>query len=176
MATGKQKKVSRRGFLRGVIKRIKFEHLEDDQASGLSPELIEADQALKQCDYVRAAKLYSQYLEKEPDHLEALQKAGYCYFRLNEMSTARNFWHKVLEIRPKDNFAVLHMGLSFAREGNLKDAVKMWKSYFNINQPLIQREINVTLALYEAGENLDPQEVASSLEKAIEKQKKASVS
>jgi tetratricopeptide (TPR) repeat protein len=171
MLMNKQNKLSRRNFLRGIVKRMKFEHLEEEQISGLNPTLASADQALKQGNYVHAARLYTQYLEKEPAHLEALQKAGYSYFRLGEMNKARNYWSKVLEIRPKNNFAVLYMGLSFAREGKLQDAIQMWQSYFNINQPLIQREINVTLALYEAGEKLDAEEVAANIEKAIQRQK-----
>ena len=171
MRMKKQNKLSRRSFLRGIVKRMKFEHLEEEQISGIDPQLASADQALKQGEYASAARLYANHLEKEPTHLEALQKAGYSHYRLGEMDRAREYWSRVLEIRPKNNFAVLYTGLSFAQEGNLQEAIQVWQSYFNINQPLIQREINVVLALYEAGEPLDAIKVAEDIEKAIQRQK-----
>ncbi|HCO11985.1 MAG TPA: hypothetical protein DIT19_01995, partial [Desulfonauticus sp.] len=82
------------------------------------------------------------------------------------------YFNKVMEVRPKENFCLLYLGLGWAKQGNLEQAVSYWKSYFNIQKPLVQRTINSVVALFEAKEDQDPLKVAKEVEEAILEQKK----
>ena len=165
-------KISRRDFFRGMAKKVGFRDWSAGDMSGLHPKLRDADAFLKNAEYARARETYEQFLQEEPGHLQALRMAGYCCLRLLETEKAREYWEEVEKIRPRDEFCILYRGLSHARDGSLDLAVETWKAYFNIHKPRIQREINVTLALFENGEELDPGEVADNIEEAIAGQKK----
>lgn len=168
----KNTKMSRRDFFKGMAQKIKLTNWKEDNISGLHPVLREADEHLKNENYKEAREDYEKFLQEEPGHIEALKMAGFCCLRQEDLGEALNYWNKAEQIRP-DDFCTLYKGIAFARQGSLQDAVHVWKSYFNIKKPLIQREINVTLALVENGEELDPLEVASNIEKAISLQKQS---
>jgi len=165
-------KMSRRDFFKGMAQKIRLANWQEDNISGLHPVLREADEYLKNENYEEARKNYEEFLQEEPGHIEALKMAGFCCLHQENFEEALNYWDKVEQIRP-DDFCTLYKGIAFARQGSLQDAIYVWKSYFNIKKPLIQREINVTLALVENGEELDPLEVAENIEKAISLQKKS---
>ncbi len=167
-----EEKINRREFFKGMAQKMKLREWREGDISGVHPTLRKADNSLKAGDYSQAQKYYEKFLQEEPRHLEALRLAGYCCFRLQDIDTAREYWTSVEEIRPKDNFCSLYNGLAHARQGSMEKALECWRTYFNIHKPHIQREINVTLALAENGEDLDPQEVADSIEEAINRQKK----
>ncbi|KUJ96693.1 MAG: Tetratricopeptide TPR_2 repeat protein [Desulfonauticus sp. 38_4375] len=164
------KKVSRRGFLRGMLNP--FRRDEEEGFSGLSPLLVRGDKALEQGDFKLAIECYEKFLEEEPDSLEVLKKCGYAYFKAGEFEQSRKYFNKVMEVRPKENFCLLYLGLGWAKQGNLEQAVSYWKSYFNIQKPLVQRTINSVVALFEAKEDQDPLKVAKEVEEAILEQKK----
>ncbi|WP_456324950.1 tetratricopeptide repeat protein [Desulfonauticus submarinus] len=166
-------KVSRRDFLTGFFKKFRSE---ESGFTGLSPILVKADRSLEQGDYRTAIENYEIVLKDEGEDVDILKKCGYAYFRLHEFEQAREYFDKVMDIRPKEQFCLLYKGLSFAYEGNLKQAVEEWKSYFNIQKPIIQRTLNAIIALYEAGEEQDYQEVVQNVEDAILEQRKASSS
>ena len=164
------RKFSRRDLFRGFISHVRGQDLVDE-SSGIDPDVLEADKLLKEKKYQEAAELYSVCLDQEPAHVEALRKLGYCRLRQGRFGEARQTWEKLFSIKPGDHFAVLYSGLSHAMENNIDDAVKAWKSFFNIKQPHIQREINLILALHERGDELDPAETVKSVEEAIARQK-----
>jgi len=139
----------------------------EDESSGFDPDVVKADRLLRAEKYQEAAKLYTACLEKEPDHAEAWRKLGYCRLKLSQTSGARQAWEELSRIRPGDHFAALYTGLTYAMDSNIIKAIETWKTYFNIKQPLIQREINLILALYERGDRLEPAELVKSVEKAI---------
>ncbi len=165
----KKKKLSRRELFRNLFS-IRSESLEGE-VSGIDPDMIYADRLMKKRDYQRALEYYTLRLEKEPGHLEAMRNLGYCRFKLGEPEKAIEAFEKVLSLRPGDNVALLYLGLINAYRGNGEEAVRHWKSYFNIHKPLIQREINLILARHERGDRLDPQEMADMVARAMEKQK-----
>lgn len=139
----------------------------ENETSGLHPQIIKADRLLRAKNYQEAAKLYAACQENEPGHAEALLKLGFCLLKINKTAEARQAWDKLNQIKPGDHLAALYTGLSHAMDNNVQKAINSWKSYFNIKQPLIQREINLILALHERGDQLDPAEVVKSVEEAI---------
>ncbi len=162
-------KYSRRDLFRGFLRQVRGQDTEHE-ASGFDPDVLRADRLLRENNYQEAANLYAFCLKKEPDHSEAWQRLGYCRLKLNQTSGARQAWEELSRIRPGDHFAALYTGLSYAMDGNIQKAVDAWKSYFNIKQPLIQREINLILALHERGDRLEPAEVTKSVKEAIDAQ------
>ncbi len=154
----------------GFMSRVRGQAMED-QASGIDPEVFEADRLLREKRYAEAAESFAACLKKEPAHEEALRKLGYCKLKLKETREAREVWERLMQLRPRDHFAVLYTGLSHAMDRDVHQAVQIWKSYFNIKQPHIQREINLILALHEKGDELDPVELVDSVEQAIARQK-----
>jgi tetratricopeptide (TPR) repeat protein len=139
----------------------------ENETSGLHPQIIEADRLLRAKNYQEAAKLYAACQENEPGHAEALKKLGFCLLKMNKTAEARQAWDTLHKIKPGDHFAALYTGLSHAMDDNVQEAVSAWKSYFNIKHPLIQREINLILALHERGDQLDPADLVKSVEEAI---------
>lgn len=165
-------KYSRRDLFRGLARHVRG-HDKEDAASGLSPEVFEADALLRKDKYAEAARLYNACLEREPDHAEAWQRLGYCRIKLGRTREARKALEQVNRLKPGNDFAALYTGLAHAMEGNAEKAIDSWKSYFDIKQPLIQREINLILALHERGDKLDPASLVKSVQEAVEAQKQS---
>ncbi len=168
----KNSKYSRRDLFRGFLRNVRGQSMENEP-SGLDPQVFRADRLLREEKYTEAAKLYASCLEKEPDHAEAWRKLGFCRLKLNQTSGARQAFEELNRIRPGDHFAALYTGLAYAMDSNLKKAMETWKTYFNLKQPLIQREINLTLALYERGDQMEASKVVKSVQKAIEAQRQS---
>lgn len=163
------KRLSRRGFLSGLFRP--FKRGEEEGFTGFSPLLLKGDKALELGDYELAIECYEEFLTKEQS-LEVQKKCGYAYFCKGDFKKAREYFMQVMEKRPKENFCLLYLGLSWAKEGDLVKAVNYWKSYFNIQKPVIQRQINAVVALFEAKEAQEPLQVAKEVEAAILEQKK----
>ena len=153
----------------GAVRRLRGDQW-NEAPSGVEPLAVEADRLLREENFIEAIAKYREVLDGEPLHIEALRKSGYCHYRLGEMDPARELFEEVMRHRPRDPFCLLYTGLSFAKEGELEWAMSAWKGYFNLEQHLVQRAINLHLALYEDDEELDPVAVAGEIEKAIEEQ------
>ncbi|MFW5730649.1 MAG: tetratricopeptide repeat protein [Desulfonatronovibrionaceae bacterium] len=172
MADIKRSRFSRRDLFKGFMRHVRG-RWEEDQASGLDPEVVRGDSLLREKKYSEAAKCFEACLDNEPEHVEALQKMGYCLMKQGDTRRARQIWARLLSFRPGDQFSILYTGLCLAREGQAEEAVRVWKKYFNISHPHIQREINLILAHHERGVDLDPGEMVRTMEEAIARQKKS---
>ena len=109
-------------------------------------------------------------LRKSPDHFQSGQKLGYCLMKLGELKRASEVFDQLLDIRPRDNFSHLYLGLIRARQGDSGSALRQWKQYFNVDQPIIQRALNLQAALYESGGPSSASDMAEHIEQAIEEQ------
>ena len=166
---GEPKKMSRRDLLMGAVRRIRGDQW-NEAPSGVEPLAVEADRLLREGEIEAAVAKYREVLDGEPLHFEARRKTGYCRYMLGEMEAAREAFEEVMHHRPRDPFCLLYLGLSHAKEGNLEWAMSAWRGYFNLEQHLVQRAVNVHMALYEDGEELDALTVAGAIETAIEEQ------
>ncbi len=171
MDDGKPDKLSRRDLFKGFMRQLRRQE-EQDESSGMAPEVLKADWLLREGKYQEAAEAYARCLDKEPGHLEALRRLGFCRMKLNQTEEARRVWEKLKRYRPGDDYAALYTGLSHAMDGEAEKAVAVWRTYLNIKQPLIQRQVNLILALHERGDQLDPAQMVRSIEEAILEQKK----
>ncbi len=133
----------------------------------------EIDTLLQNQDYQEAKQKLDSLLKKSPEHLQAKQKLGYCHLKLGRTDQAITIFKEILDSKPRDNFALLYMGLALCHEKRLEEAISYWREYFNIDQPIIQRALNVHIAFYESGSSDSPSNIIQDIEAAIQKQNKA---
>ena len=171
MKESKPKKLSRRDLLFRPLKGIR-ERDAVQAPSGLDQECREADLALKEGDFARARALYRQCLDRTPENKEARKRLAYAMYRLGEADQALTEFETYLSRYPEDSFALLYLGLLHATKGDIEEAARVWKGYFNLDQPIILREINLQLALLESGQTPSPGEIVQAVEEAIERQGK----
>jgi tetratricopeptide (TPR) repeat protein len=164
-----KKTLSRRDLLFRPLKGIR-EKDAVQAPSGLDQECRGADLALKEGDFARARDLYFQCLARTPGNKEARKRLAYSLFRLGDAESARKEFETYRSKYPEDSFAILYLGLLHASLGDLEEATGVWKAYFNLDQPIILREINLQLALFESGQAPSSEEVVQAIEEAIERQ------
>lgn len=163
------KSFTRRDILFGLRNRFKQTEspLRTSEIDGPSRDvnaLIAHERFAEAADQLRAI------LKKSPDHFQAGQKLGYCLMKLGELDRAAGILEQLLEIRPRDNFAHLYLGMIRARQGSSESALAHWKEYFNVDQPIIQRALNLQLALHESGGPSTASDMAEHVEQAIQEQ------
>ena len=163
------KSFTRRDILFGLKNRFKQTEspLRTTEIDGSAREV---NALIREERFSEATALLRQTLKKSPDHLQAGQKLGYCLMKLGELERAAAVLGQVLLIRPRDNFSNLYLGLIRAKEEDLESALAHWKNYFNVDQPIIQRALNLQLALHESGGPTSPSEAAEHIEQAIQEQ------
>lgn len=167
----KKTRLSRRDLLFRPFKGLREQdHVQS--LSGLDSLHFQADQALKKGRFAEAATQYEQCLDKNPEDIEARKRLGLSLYRQGRLDESREHFERALSQREGDSFSLLYLGLVHASLGNLKRAVIVWNEYFNLDQPLILREINLQKALLESDSPPSAEEVVASIEEAIEEQKK----
>jgi tetratricopeptide (TPR) repeat protein len=169
MKDRKPKTLSRRDLLFRPMKGIR-ERDEVTAPAGLTGDCLDADQALKRGDYPQARELYQRCIASAPENKEARKRLAYAGYRMGDAAEARAEFESYLQRFPGDSFALLYLGLAHATLGDIPAATRVWKDYFNLDQPIILREINLQLALLESGEPLAAEEIVSSIEAAISRQ------
>jgi len=168
----KPKGLSRRDLLFGAVRKLRKQEEEPVPEPASHPAFDLGNAAYKNGDYEAAAAKYRQCLENVPDHVEARQRLGYCLYRLEQYAKAGDELQRVLDLREKDNFASLYLGLAYARMGEPDKAANAWKGYFNPDEVLIQREINIQTALLETPEPPSAEDMAGAVEQAVTDRKR----
>jgi tetratricopeptide (TPR) repeat protein len=175
----KPKGLSRRELLFGMgtrLKKYRDERLaefggedEDEalEAQSRDPVLEEADRAMGAGEWERAVEAFRRYLAYASGDGQARSRLGYCLYRLGRLVQCECEFNMALRQGPS-NLASLYLGLAAARRGRMDKAVKAWKNYYNPEEASVQREINVQIALVEAGEEPDGRAVADEVEAALE--------
>ncbi|MGM0424170.1 MAG: tetratricopeptide repeat protein, partial [Thermodesulfobacteriota bacterium] len=141
-----EKGYSRRDLLLGLFSRWRGKHVPGGK-TGFGPREREIDALLQQGDYAQAASLLQELLRIAPGHIQARQKLGYCLLQNQDPGAAAKELLAALQEKPGDNFCLLYLGLALAWQDDLEQALQHWEQYFDPEQPLIQREINLLLAL-----------------------------
>lgn len=73
--------------------------------------------------YQLAEMSLAQALTHQPEDCEVLSFHGYVHFRLGNFRQAQEANEKVLQIKPKDSYAMKGLGLSLYRQGNLEEGI-----------------------------------------------------
>ncbi|HMB30487.1 MAG TPA: tetratricopeptide repeat protein [Desulfohalobiaceae bacterium] len=162
---------TRRDLIFGILNRFQKRDTPRDR-TGFSPEAREIDHLIQKKDFQKAIPLLRTLLQKSPDHLQAKQKLGYCLLQQKDYETSLQVFEEILKDREQDNFSLLYYGLALAKLGKKNEAVETWKKYFNIDQPYIQRAINIQIALYETDGPGSLDDMVESIEQAIADQER----
>lgn len=166
----KKTRLSRRDFLFGFRRRLSS-NIEDTPTSLIIEEAKQADKLLKEEDFAGAKRLLEEVIAKRKDNLVARQKLAYCYYKLGEIDKAKEEFLKLKKMGVSSNFLCLYLGLCFAHEGDLQRAISQLKGFFDITKPIIQRAINLQIALFDSN-MANKEDLISSIEEAIFEQQK----
>lgn len=128
------------------------------------------DSLMAQGRFAEASTKLRRLLDKSPDHVQARRKLGYCLMQTGQRAEAEQELSTILTHYPHDPFALLHQGLNLVVQRRLPEAISVWRKYFNTDQPVIQRAVNLQIALFETGGPSEPEEVAAHIQQAIAEQ------
>ena len=165
--------VSRRDFLFSAMRRVR-QNVDDavspaspKPVSGIGREIGEADRLFGEGMFEEARDAYKVVLGREPHHLEARVQVMICHYRLGEINPTKVCAQQVLQKEPENHTAKLFLGLSWLRKDNLEKALEAWEGYFDVDKPLVLREVNLQKALWEAGEEIECEVVVRDIEKTL---------
>lgn len=157
-------------MLSSLVGRFKQRDTFEGHSTSLSADLSKQKELFQKGEYEQAAIELRQLLNNKPDYLPAQKLFCLCLLKANHFLHAQQVLQEVKSRHSSDSFCPLYQGLIAAKQGELNKAVQIWQDYKNLRQPIIQREINLQLALVEQGMINDPQETVLKVEQAISKQ------
>jgi len=162
--------VSRRRLLFGFMDRLRgnAEEVPMAAASQTAPVLAQANAAFAAGDFVAASGFYKTFLQAESANAEARQRMGECLYRQGKYIQAKVEFERLLQKNRKDNKAILFLGLVLARLDRVQKSAVVWKLFFDPHSVVLQRELNLQIALVEsAGEDQLPE--ANAVAEAVER-------
>ena len=130
----------------------------------------EADRLIREQQYEQALAVYERMTEREPGHREAWRYKGWCLIKLDRPVEARDALQTLLKSHSDDGHALLYTGMTHAMEGNVEQALDVWRQYQDYAKVLIMREINVMLYEAEQDQPLDGKDLTRRIEDAIQQQ------
>ena len=161
---------SRRDFITGLFgKKWSRDNLEEK--TGFDNLARQADMHLDMEEYSEAIENLKKLTAKSPDHVQAKRKLGYCYLQTGELDKAISEFKSILDLREKDNFTLLYLGLCLCKKEQIHEAFYYWKKYFNVDQPHIQRRLNLYIGYYDNKMELTATELIREIEQAISEQR-----
>ncbi len=92
---------------------------------------------LSQKQYDAAISNYQEALAKDPSHWQARRQLGLAYVRTGQYDKAIGELEKVLAQRPGDPDATYYLGLARLSKEDRAKAAEVWKSYKNMEKPLV---------------------------------------
>lgn len=161
-----RKKLSRRELFKTLTGQGKRQEAPEGKGGGGSAT-ADADALFQKHEYAAAANKYRAFLARYPDHEPGRRRLVLCLYRGRELDAAEKLLADMLAKKGSDSFARLYLGLVRARQGDGKGALSIWQKYYNIDQPLIQRELNLILARQEIGETPSSKDLVRDVEQAI---------
>lgn len=165
----KTKKLSRRDILFGFRRNFRQQDSSSGK-TGFGLEAREVDELMARGEYEEAQKVLWQVLQKSPDHLQARKNLGYCLLKTNAPVEAEKQLHAVLKEKSNDPFSLLYLGLALVKQKRTAEAISWWKEYFNPDQPIINRVLNMQISLFDMGSLGSETEIEKSVEMAIKEQ------
>jgi len=160
---------SRRDIFRALTGRLR-QDATPAFPTGLDPLSKAIDHLVATGHYQEALAKLHTLVNKSPDHIQARRKVGYCLFQIGRYAEAEQTFAGILAHHPQDSFTLLHQGLSLVKQDRLSEAIVAWRKYFNTDQPIIQRAVNLQIALFETGGPSESEEVAKHIQEAVAEQ------
>ncbi|WP_147819961.1 tetratricopeptide repeat protein [Salidesulfovibrio onnuriiensis] len=170
MAKKTKVNASRRNFLFGAVRRLKGEEVGDGPIAATTetiPLLTRANGHYAAGEYEEATEAYREYLKIEKNDLDVRLQLGKCMYAAGKYAASRVEFKRVLKVREKDSEAIVYLGLTHARNGNLEQAAAAWEDFFDISNVALLRELNLQKGLIETRDAESPELVAEAVEKAL---------
>lgn len=167
-----EKGYTRRDLLFGMLDRWGAKDTPRER-TGFDSLSRDIDDLVRRGRYRDAIPPLQRLLAESPGHERARRKLGFCYVMIGRLEEGIDVLSSVLESRGKDNFVLLYLGLAHAWRGEPERAVEAWRGYFNVDRPLVQRAVNLQIALYDGGMQTSAEEMADSVQQAIREQEEA---
>lgn len=169
---GKKIDTSRRGFLTGsFLSRSSSKKEETAKPMAETSSAVEflraGNEAYAKGEYEDAVTQYKAFLKMEPRNTPGRVRLGHTLYKLGRNVQAKVEFERVLKLDEKENEARLYLGLTLMRMGKPDKAAEHWKKYFNPQEVPIQREINLQVAYVEAGDEVDPFQIADAVEQVV---------
>ncbi|HRI58892.1 MAG TPA: tetratricopeptide repeat protein, partial [Saprospiraceae bacterium] len=101
--------------------------------STVAEDLQRADKQLELYAYNLAMKSYKQVLEKDPNNGHAMERVADCYFQLNQIDEAINWYKRAIEQREPNSEVQLRYGRVLMFRGNYEQAKKEFLEYASLN-------------------------------------------
>jgi tetratricopeptide (TPR) repeat protein len=163
--------VKRRRLLFGFVDKLRGapETTPMASASETAPILAEANAAFAAGSWEAAIGHYRKFLEHERDNVEARQRLGECLYKLGRYIPAKVEFERIMQKNRSNNRAILYLGLVMARLDRVQKAAVVWKLFFDPHNVVLQRELNIQIALVESavppgdGGDVDEAALAASL-------------
>jgi tetratricopeptide (TPR) repeat protein len=162
---------SRRDLLFGILDRFGARETPRER-TGFDSLSRDIDDLVRQARYREAIPELRRLLEKSPDHERARKKLGFCHVMAGHLEEGIGILQEMRDNRGRDNFVLLYLGLAHALREDPGRAVEVWRGYFNVDRPLIQRAVNLQIALYDSGVETPAREMAESVLEAIREQER----
>lgn len=161
--------VSRRDLLFGAVRRLR-DVSGAKPVSGIGVDISAADAAYVKKDYATARDLYKDVLKENRSHKEARIRLGLSQYHLGEYMQAKDTLLLVFKQYPQDYLTCLYLGLAYARRDRIDKCMEIWKGFISREHIGVMREINIQRALFETGEELTGEQIASAVEAALQAQ------
>ncbi len=144
--------VSRRRLLFGFMDKLRGEPEAAPVASAsqTAPMLAAANAAFAAGTWDAAEGHYREFLKAESENVEARQRLGECLYRQGRYIQAKVEFERIMQKDRSNNRAILFLGLVLARLDRVHKAAVVWKLHFDPHSVLLQRELNLQIALVEA--------------------------
>ncbi len=164
-------RLSRREFLFGFKNRFSQLDVSSNPSPLINKKARDADVLLQQGEFTEAKEILQELVKERSDNLVARQKLAYCLYKIGEIGNAKQEFLKLIQLGVKNNFISLYLGLCFVQEDRLKEAIEVFKGFFDITKPIIQRAINLQIALYDSN-MANKEDMRQCIEEAICEQNK----
>ncbi|MBG0789836.1 MAG: tetratricopeptide repeat protein [Desulfovibrionaceae bacterium] len=160
---------SRRNFLFGAARRFKKESLDDPVASTAAciARMKEANRLFVEGQWEEARLEYKECLKDDQNDPDVRYRIGVCAYRVGKYRQAKLDFERCLRIDAEYQDAYLFLGLTMVRLGKPEKAPALWSRYFNPKAVVVQRELNLQMALMETGEAHSPERIAEAVEAAV---------
>ena len=123
--------------------------------------------AMNSENYLQAISLYSQYLVENPNSCSARNDLALAYMETGQDDKAMQELNLVLKDEPDNPGAVLNLGLLYLKNTEMEKAIKVWQTYKNPKQPLIEEAIKQQLTLMIISQNQKYAQKAVANEKKL---------
>ncbi|UCD32379.1 MAG: tetratricopeptide repeat protein [Desulfobacterales bacterium] len=110
-------------------------------------KLAKAKQNLSSEKYDDAIAIYTEYLAENPNATKARSRLGFAYLKSGRLDQAIAAFTTVLKAEPGEPYSILYLGLAYLNKGQYGETVKIWQTYRNKKEPLVESEIKRLLTL-----------------------------